>query len=59
MSKHNPREFDGTCPQCGKGIDHLDSVYRDGEKFIKYYCFNCEIIIEVNDETDEVEFYDN
>lgn len=62
MAVHNPKEFDGCCPKCGTTrIDFLENTRNDeDEKITKFYCWKCKIVIEVNDETDEVEdFYDN
>jgi len=61
MAVHNPREFDGCCPKCGTTrIDWLDKIRNDeGERILKYFCDRCQVVIEVNDETDEVEFYED
>lgn len=61
MAVHNPKEFDGCCPKCGTTrIDFLEN-YRnsEGEKFTKFYCFKCSIVIVVNDGDEVEEFYDN
>jgi len=58
MALHS-KEFDGSCPVCGGGVDYLDKIknYED-EWEIKYKCDECKIIIRVNDETDEYETED-
>ena len=56
MAIHNPKEFDGCCPFCGRGADFLDRIHDD----LKYYCFTCRVIIVVDDVSDEIiETYEN
>lgn len=61
MAVHNPKEFDGCCPKCGTTrIDWLDKIKNDEQEWIlKYFCSRCQVVIEVNQETDEVDFYEN
>ena len=61
MYKNNPREFDGCCPKCGSArIEFLENTRNfEGEKFTKFYCFKCSIVIVVNGNDEVEEFYDN
>ena len=59
MSKHNPTEFDGTCPKCGTPrIDYLDKIRNsDDIKVTKYFCSRCNVVMEVDEDDIIVEWY--
>ena len=61
MSKHNPSEFDGTCPKCGTPrIDYLDKIRNSDDEIVtKFFCSRCHVVIEVDENDKIVDWYED